>query len=236
MSFRLSLIALVSLQLLLVAAQIEDGMQGQFDDQMDAEQQDGEQQMFSERQQPPPLNQVNQSGAGAFSGLDPSIPRQENTARTFSGVASYMRNYFSGSKKADETKESESGTKQAADGSASGSVYDSGAKKTEQQITNYIPAYESADYAQNEARQSSFFSGLGRMNPLAGGDLFKPISMPTFPKLPDLTASMKPQQPPVVPTLPPPAPKPKTSIIGGGSGPMALTNDNVVVVNVLSSN
>lgn len=92
--------------------------------------------------------------------------------------------------------------------------------------------------AKSDARQSSLFGGLpssgfgngfGSSNPLMN-NLFKP---PTFPTLPPLT----------FPTLAPFRPfgqqttrQPKTAIIGNGGGAMALTNDNVVVVNVLSGN
>lgn len=82
-------------------------------------------------------------------------------------------------------------------------------------------------HLKNDARQAYLFPGLARptfpnafgsTNPLmAGLPPFRPLSMPSFP------------------TFPTPRP-PKTSIIGNNGGAMALTNDNVVVVNVLSSN
>lgn len=86
-------------------------------------------------------------------------------------------------------------------------------------------------YLHNDARQSSLFSAfrppslispLGTTIPM--NNLFRP---PTLPSLPTLQ-------------LPRPAPRPpsppKTSVIGNSGGPMALTNDNVIVVNVLSGN
>lgn len=97
-----------------------------------------------------------------------------------------------------------------------------------------------------EARQSSFLSGLKLpgTNPLNpnpfGGGLFHTPSFPSLPTMPLMPTV------PVLPTLPPlptlpiltpkPPPRPKTSIIGDSAGPMSLTNDNVVVVNVLSGN
>lgn len=83
----------------------------------------------------------------------------------------------------------------------------------------------SITHSKQDARQSSFFSNLKLpgnpvSNPIMGG-----FSMPTFPPMPTL---------PVF-TPRPPRP-PKSSIIGNNGGSMALTNDNVVVVNVLSGN
>ena len=84
----------------------------------------------------------------------------------------------------------------------------------------------------NDARQASLFQGfrpfnnpLGQTYPLGGGL----VQSPSFPQMPSF------QSFPSLPTFPR-RQQPKTSIIGGGGGPMALTNDNVVVVNVLSSN
>lgn len=89
----------------------------------------------------------------------------------------------------------------------------------------------------SEARQSSFLTGLHLpgtnplgSNPLAN-NLFqsaKPFQLPTMPSFPPL---------PSIPMMTPkPPPQPKSSIIGNNGGPMSLTNDNVVVVNVLSNN
>lgn len=94
-----------------------------------------------------------------------------------------------------------------------------------------IPVHETG-HSKNDARQSSLFSGFGLgsggtnpafQNPLMSG-LFKPMPLPPIPTLPALTLR------------PPQLRPPKSSIIGGGSGPMTLTNDNVVVVNVFSNN
>jgi len=91
--------------------------------------------------------------------------------------------------------------------------------------------HSSSGHQHSDPRQSSFFSSfrpptltnpLGVINPMA--NLLKPPSLPTLPTF------QLPQ-----PAYSPPAP-PRRAIIGNGGGPMALTNDNVVVVNVLSSN
>jgi hypothetical protein len=100
----------------------------------------------------------------------------------------------------------------------------------------------------NDARQSSLFPGVvspafgnsfgiggGNTNPLVNGAFLRPPSafavLPTMPTMPSLHGFRLPtgqqQQ----------APRPpKTSVIGNGGGSMAMTNDNVVVVNVLSGN
>lgn len=94
---------------------------------------------------------------------------------------------------------------------------------------------KAANQTHSEARQTSLFPGFQlpttpafpmsmNSNPLMSG-LLKP---PTFPHLPSL--------PPFPAFSAPAAPRPKTSVIGNSGGPMALTNDNVVVVNVLSGN
>ena len=87
----------------------------------------------------------------------------------------------------------------------------------------------------SDARQSSLFSGLKSpfnptfptslgANPLMN-NLLHPPSFPTLPSLPTFPqATPKPPRPP------------KSSVIGNNGGSMALTNDNVVVVNVLSNN
>lgn len=84
-------------------------------------------------------------------------------------------------------------------------------------------------HAKSDARQSSLFSSfrpsfptLGSTNPLMGSFL-RPPSLPTLPTMATFPT----------PYQPPPR-QPKTSVIGNSGGPMALTNDNVVVVNVLS--
>lgn len=91
----------------------------------------------------------------------------------------------------------------------------------------------------NEARQSSLFNSFklpasqpfanpfGTYNPLMN-NLLKPPSLPTLPMLPTLPTFQLPS--------PRPSRPPKSSIIGNNGGSMALTNDNVVVVNVLSNN
>lgn len=105
-----------------------------------------------------------------------------------------------------------------------------------------VSAHESG-HSKNDARQSSLFSGLGLggsnsafQNPLASG-MFKPMTLPPIPTLPALSLEPPTAGLPSSPLAPPPPPPrpPKTSILGGG-GPMALTNDNVVVVNVFSNN
>lgn len=105
----------------------------------------------------------------------------------------------------------------------------------------------------NDARQSSLFPGLvssnfgnsfgvggGNTNPLMNGALFRQPMVPTPMRMPHLSSSpfgslttltltgQRPQQQQ--------QPRPKSSIIGNTGGSMALTNDNVVVVNVLSGN
>lgn len=90
----------------------------------------------------------------------------------------------------------------------------------------------------NDARQASLFSNLmGPALPSLSPPSFSGVSSnpfvsnilstPQLPKLPTFT-------------LPSPTPKPakppKSSIIGNNGGTTALTNDNVVVVNVLSNN
>lgn len=98
-------------------------------------------------------------------------------------------------------------------------------------------------HSDSHARQSSLFSGFNfPANPalgtgLSGSNPFlsrlaQPPSLPSLPSLPAL---------PSLPTFPlvtpKPAKPPKSSIISNNNGgPMALTNDNVVVVNVLSNN
>lgn len=98
------------------------------------------------------------------------------------------------------------------------------------------------------SRQSNIFSGFtfpGAAtfpNPLLGGagglnsnpfltNLMRSPTLPTLPGLPTL---------PPLPKFPLATPKPprppKSSVIGNNGGTMALTNDNVVVVNVLSNN
>lgn len=94
-------------------------------------------------------------------------------------------------------------------------------------------------------RQSSFFQGfrppfpnsIGGGGPFGGGSyggspfganngfsgMIRPPPLPPLPSFPAFGGQQQPRPP-------------KTSIIGNGGGPMALTNDNVVVVNVLSSN
>lgn len=71
--------------------------------------------------------------------------------------------------------------------------------------------------------------GLGGVsNPLAMNSLFQAPKIPTMPTLPALpTFSL---------STPKPTLRAKSSIIGNNGGPMSLTNDNVVVVNVLSNN
>lgn len=85
-------------------------------------------------------------------------------------------------------------------------------------------------HTKNGPRQTSFFGGqpgfgnaFTSSNPIMGG-LLRPQTFPTFPAFPTLGPFT---------TRPP---RPKTSIIGNSGGAMALTNDNVVVVNVLSGN
>lgn len=98
-------------------------------------------------------------------------------------------------------------------------------------------------HSDSYARQSSLFSGFNfPANPalgagLAGSNPFlsrlaQPPSFPILPSLPTLPAL------PTFPLVTPKPPKPaKSSIISNtNGGPMALTNDNVVVVNVLSNN
>lgn len=125
---------------------------------------------------------------------------------------------------------------------------ESGAKG-QSQVPEGMPARE---LLHSDARQASIFSGLHmpgsspfllgqqnlfQQNPLAANNLFQQPKLPnlaTFPTLPKM------------PTLPPllslptvsmkPPPKPKMSVIGNDGGPMSLSNDNVVVVNVLSNN
>ena len=93
---------------------------------------------------------------------------------------------------------------------------------------------QSDQHGKNDARQSSYFGGLGgpqrfgntfgSTNPMMGGFLRQPTfaALPAFPTISPFTTR-------------PPRP-PKSSIIGNNGGAMALTNDNVVVVNVLSGN
>lgn len=99
---------------------------------------------------------------------------------------------------------------------------------------------DGTSHADSNARQSSLFSGFklpsspAFANTFSGASPFlsnlaQPPTLPTLPKLPTL---------PTLPVITPKPPKPpKSSIISNNNGgPMALTNDNVVVVNVLSNN
>lgn len=91
-------------------------------------------------------------------------------------------------------------------------------------------------HLKSDARQSSLFGafpstgfgngGLGSSNPFNSGvgGLMRPPSL-----------SM-PSMAPFRPFGPQTTRAPKTAIIGNGGGAMAMTNDNVVVVNVLSGN
>lgn len=97
-------------------------------------------------------------------------------------------------------------------------------------IKNHVESHQG-----NDARQTSLFSNL------------RPPTMPTLPNLGTNPFSNNllgtPPQLPKLPTfslpnpsqLTPPRP-PKTSIMGNNGGYTSLTNDNVVVVNVLSNN
>lgn len=96
------------------------------------------------------------------------------------------------------------------------------------------------DTTRNDPRQSSLFSGFrpavfpGTLGSGLNSNALNMIRPPSFPSLPSLPTL------PTFPTLPLPTQKPprppKSSIIGNNGGSMALTNDNVVVVNVLSNN
>lgn len=90
---------------------------------------------------------------------------------------------------------------------------------------------QSKETAKSDARQSSFLSSFKfppnpMTNPLGSNslmpNLLTPLALPSLPSLPIMT--------------PRPSRPPKSSIIGNNGGSMALTNDNVVVVNVLSNN
>lgn len=111
-------------------------------------------------------------------------------------------------------------------------------KASEDQEVTLQPksTHHNNDHIKSDPRQSSLFNSYGfapnngfgnafnSPNPL-GGFL---VARPTLPTLPQFPAFN-----PLVPRSTRP---PKTSIIGNNGGPMALTNDNVVVVNVLSGN
>lgn len=96
-------------------------------------------------------------------------------------------------------------------------------------------------HLRSDARQSSLFggfpsgglgngfgngfgNGLGSSSPFGGG-LLRPPSLSAFPTLAPFGPFGHQQ-----------TRQPKSAIIGNGGGAMALTNDNVVVVNVLSGN
>lgn len=110
--------------------------------------------------------------------------------------------------------------------------------KEEDSIAEQLVKHPS-DNVKSETRQS-LFSPLRfpAMNPTLSNsgyatnpfmnNILHPPTLQSFSTLPAL---------PSLPVLTPQSHRPpKTSIIGNGGGPMALTNDNVVVVNVLSGN
>lgn len=100
------------------------------------------------------------------------------------------------------------------------------------------PAHAAVD--KSEGRQSSLFNAFklqtpslltGATNPLMSGFMQQPSipALPALPSFPSFASLAK-------PSTPKPYAPPKTSIIGNNGGPMAMTNDNVVVVNVFSNN
>lgn len=107
-------------------------------------------------------------------------------------------------------------------------------------IINQTPQVSHSNVGlKSDARQSSLFSsfrppvlsGLGSStNPVLGSSPFmsnllsRPSELPKFPAFSLIGATPKPPKPA------------KSSIIGNNGGTTALTNDNVVVVNVLSNN
>lgn len=94
-----------------------------------------------------------------------------------------------------------------------------------------------APSSHNEARQSGLFSGF-MPNLIATN----PLQQPPFsltganPLLEGIGNLLKPTKNPFTSATPKPAPPPRSSLIGNNGGSTALTNDNVVVVNVLSYN
>lgn len=91
--------------------------------------------------------------------------------------------------------------------------------------------------SQNEARQSGLFSGfmpnIMATNPLQQPSFGLTGTNPLFEGMGNL---LKQTKNPFAPATPKPAPPPRSSLIGNNGGSTALTNDNVVVVNVLSYN
>lgn len=97
----------------------------------------------------------------------------------------------------------------------------------------------------NDARQTNLFSTFnhppgGHLGTFPVGQGLFSISSPTLARLPAMPTMPTMPTLSTMPTLPIITPRPakpaKSSVIGNNGGAMALTNDNVVVVNVLSNN